>query len=348
MSPDLAARARALPEEPGCYVFASGRGAPLYVGKAKCLRRRVLSYFAQGVQGKFRAMLREARGIEALTAGSDIEALLLEHRLIKKHRPPYNSAMNADFEPWFLIADPARGLRVAKEAGPSGAGPFGGMRFALEALEIVAKCFGIPSCNGGIRGRMCIRGHTKDCFAPCRAGGAGGGGPYGEAALFLRGESAGIFSALEARMLAAAEKMEYEKAARLKARRGALMRLSAFLGSAPPPLAGRRYAAFLKSRHEECFMLACLDDGACAGRALVRGPGDVAPFAGLAARGGRCRHAEDGAAFVAALPEIGAGRRFLEIGPPEDSAEGRRRLAERLLGFCREAGGFGGSMASLP
>ena len=89
-------RARQAPARPGVYQFADARGRVIYVGKAKHLKKRVLSYFTKGVQARTAAMLARARRLEFVVTATEIEALILENRLIKQHRPRYNINLRDD------------------------------------------------------------------------------------------------------------------------------------------------------------------------------------------------------------------------------------------------------------
>ena len=92
----LAERARQAPESPGVYQFADRRGRVIYVGKAKHLRRRVLSYFSRELPPRTAAMVTRAARLEFVVTRSEVEALILENRLIKQHRPRFNIMLRDD------------------------------------------------------------------------------------------------------------------------------------------------------------------------------------------------------------------------------------------------------------
>jgi excinuclease UvrABC nuclease subunit len=98
MHADLHARLRSLPAQPGCYLFKDAQGTVLYVGKAVNLRQRVRSYFQKSAQHspKTARMVRKIADLEWMVTDSELEALILECNLIKKHRPPYNVLMRDD------------------------------------------------------------------------------------------------------------------------------------------------------------------------------------------------------------------------------------------------------------
>lgn len=94
----LTAKIRTAPKQPGCYLFKSERGNIIYVGKAKSLHSRVRQYFqgSRGIDDKIGRLVRSIRDVEYRVTASELDALLLEHRLIKQYKPWYNSQLKAD------------------------------------------------------------------------------------------------------------------------------------------------------------------------------------------------------------------------------------------------------------
>src|SRR3990170_8412911 len=91
-----------LPQKPGVYIFRSVKGVVIYVGKAINIKKRVESYFQNNLGIKTKALFNESRFISTIVVGSEIEALLLEARLIKKLKPFYNSAQKDDKNPLYI------------------------------------------------------------------------------------------------------------------------------------------------------------------------------------------------------------------------------------------------------
>lgn len=119
-----------IPLSPGVYLYRDGKGQVIYVGKARILRRRVLSYFRpEGLPAKTKAMLAHAQSIEFLTTTTEKEALLLEASLIKKYRPHYNIVLRDDKQYVLFrvnIKHPFPRLEVVRKArrdGPAISGP---------------------------------------------------------------------------------------------------------------------------------------------------------------------------------------------------------------------------------
>lgn len=128
-----------IPLTPGVYLYKDSRGRIIYVGKARILRRRVLSYFRpEGLPAKTRAMLAHAVSLEYLTTTTEKEALLLEASLIKKHRPHYNIVLRDDKQYVLFrlnLKHPFPRLEVVRRARRDGARYFGPFTSALSARE---------------------------------------------------------------------------------------------------------------------------------------------------------------------------------------------------------------------
>ena len=300
-----------LPLAPGCYMFLDKEGNVLYVGKSKCLRKRVASYFGNNKLEKFNVMLRFVSSVAFEETGTDIEALLLEHKLIKKHRPQYNSKMRRDNQNWYIKFD--NGLTVTLESDSAGffVGPFSHKESAIEVLAVLGKYFKLPTCNKTYT-RMCLRGQMKNCFAPCENNELGDDN-YQAAISFLQGNHDEVLYDIQEKMQEAIKKMEYENAAELMALFEELKRLPGFLASRVPNLAKKRFMVYLKSHHEDCFMLAYLDDGECMARVLLSSMHETDKIIEFAKEINYSKPIEDNKAFVHALVEISAIKKFYEI-----------------------------------
>lgn len=166
-----------VPLSPGVYMYMDARGRILYVGKARVLRRRVLSYFRPtGLAAKTVAMLARAKTIEYFTTTSEKEALLLEASLIKKHRPPYNIVLRDD-KHYALFRVNARQpfprleiVRRVKKDGARYFGPFTSSLAARETWKLLHKAFPLRRCADRMmknRVRPCLYYHMGQCGAPC-------------------------------------------------------------------------------------------------------------------------------------------------------------------------------------
>ncbi|MEX1243658.1 MAG: excinuclease ABC subunit UvrC [Thermoanaerobaculia bacterium] len=212
-----------LPDSPGVYLFRGEKGKLLYVGKALSLRKRIASYFSGAADGKKAALLRSFRDIETIVTNTELEALLLENTLIKKHRPRYNVCLRDDKtypyikittgEPW----PRALVTRRVQDDGHSYYGPFWG-GLARRIMRMVTRHFQIRTCSIEIDGnlpRPCLYYDLHACLGPCVTG-LTTREAYAEAVadvvLFLEGRNQELEARLELRMLGASAQESFEMA----------------------------------------------------------------------------------------------------------------------------------------
>jgi len=216
-----------LPESPGVYLFKDAAGNVLYVGKAASLRSRVRSYFLESswVNAKTGSLAREIADLETILVGNEREALALEHNLIKQYRPKFNVMLRDDKTyPYIKFTAAEKYPRVyftrrIKKDGSLYFGPYFPAGLARRILHFVHKRFLVPSCNVDLtrsHPRPCLQYYIKRCLGPCVTG-LTSDERYGEAArdvrLFLEGRRHDLMKSLESRMMAAAEKEQFEQAA---------------------------------------------------------------------------------------------------------------------------------------
>jgi len=243
----LSEQRRALPDSPGVYLFSDAAGEVIYVGKARSLRKRVASHFSSPVTRGAVEMVAVADSIDFVAFDSEAEALLAEQRLIKRHQPRFNVRLRDDKSyPYIAISTDEEFPRVyfTREKHRRGRlyfGPYSNARRVRETLDVLGKVFQIRSCQGAEPGRRsgspCLDFHINRCGAPCV--GYVSAEEYREAVdgvvAFLSGRYREIEEEIEARMNAAAEDQEYERAAlernRLKAVRSLLERQRVASGS---------------------------------------------------------------------------------------------------------------------
>lgn len=223
-----------LPPRPGVYRMIGAEGEVLYVGKAKNLKNRVGQY-AQGRvhANRLTRMIRETRSMEFIVTATETEALLLEANMIKRLRPRFNVIMRDD-KSFPLIAirrDHAIAAlqkhRGAKSFKGDFFGPFASANAVNRTLNTLQKAFLLRSCSDSVfstRSRPCMLHQIKRCSAPCT--GLIGEPEYDrlvdDAVAFLSGKSVELQDRLAEEMHAAAEALEFEKAARLRNRIRAL------------------------------------------------------------------------------------------------------------------------------
>ncbi|HEU0295996.1 MAG TPA: excinuclease ABC subunit UvrC [Anaerolineales bacterium] len=218
-----------LPAKPGCYLYRDKVGTIIYVGKAINLRNRVRSYFHADAShdSKTRRLVREITDIEWILVGSELEALILEMNLIKKHRPKYNIRLKDDKRyPYIKIHwnDPFPKVTVTRQMLEDGAryfGPYTSAWAVYQTLDVLRKVFPYLTCDREITGmdkRACLYFDIKLCIAPCI--GAASQVQYRQMIAdlmdFLSGHSEGIVARLQADMEKASEEMRFEKAAAIR------------------------------------------------------------------------------------------------------------------------------------
>lgn len=226
---DALQRVAELPSGPGVYVMRGAGGKILYVGKAKSLPDRVRTYFqpASRLPPKTAALMAQVRDIEYFVTGSELEALLLENNLIKKHRPRYNVVLRDDKNYPFIrlaLQDAYPRPEIVRRVARDGAlyfGPYVPTNALRETLRILRYLFPLPNCSIVIDGtaeRACIEYEIGRCLAPCT--GQQTQADYREmieqVRLFLEGRDRELVRALETRMSEAAEALRFEEAARIR------------------------------------------------------------------------------------------------------------------------------------
>lgn len=172
-----------LPDRPGVYIMKNSGGQIIYVGKAKNLANRVRSYFHSpgGLSVKTRALVETVDNLSYIVLDSELEALLLENNLIKKHKPYYNILLKDDKGYPYLRLDasnPYPSLTVARRLVHDGAlyfGPYLGAGLARDIADAVLEQYPLRTCNADIerrKGRMrpCVKYEIGKCAGPCRAG----------------------------------------------------------------------------------------------------------------------------------------------------------------------------------
>ncbi len=231
--------ARHLPNRPGVYRMFDRAGEVLYVGKAKSLKNRVTAY-ARGMAhtNAVARMISETANMEFVTTGTETEALLLESNLIKQLRPRYNVLLRDDKSfPYILLTGDHPAPQIAKHRGSRQRkgdyfGPFASVWAVKRTIDALQKAFLIRSCSDNYyenRTRPCLLFQIKRCAGPCT--GEISHTDYQalvtQARDFLSGRSSAVKHTLSARMQAAAEELEFEKAARYRDRLAALSAVQA-------------------------------------------------------------------------------------------------------------------------
>lgn len=160
-----------LPDQPGCYLMKDRQGTIIYVGKAKVLKNRVRSYFTGSHDGKTLRLVNEIEDFEYIITSSNIEALILEINLIKKHDPKYNIMLKDDKSYPFIKLTAERHPRlittrnVKKDKGKY-FGPYPNVQAANETKKLLDRIYPLRKCNV-LPDRVCLYYHLGQCLAPC-------------------------------------------------------------------------------------------------------------------------------------------------------------------------------------
>ncbi|MBP2635946.1 MAG: uvrC [Firmicutes bacterium] len=214
-----------MPDKPGVYLMKDEKARIIYVGKAINLKNRVRSYFqsSRNHSAKVLAMVARIADLEYIITASEIEALILECNLIKKHRPKYNISLRDDKTyPYIKVTKEefprVYATRKVLKDGARYFGPYTSAGAVHETLQLLKTLFPLRSCRRLDAKRPCLEHHIKRCLAPCA--GKVDEQSYGEmikaVALFLEGRSDVVAKNLRQRMAEAAENLEFEQAARLR------------------------------------------------------------------------------------------------------------------------------------
>ena len=222
------------PTRPGVYLMKDVDGEVIYVGKAKSLRDRLASYYNQplGYTRKMDGLLQSVQQIETRVLGSELEALLVESRLIKELQPRYNVQLrNYELYPFIKvdIQHPYPRFYATRDVSADGAryfGPFRSTRIVNATLELIQKVFPLRTCTRSLPPSAkpsdpCLRYHLKRCAGPCRGelsdeAAEAYNAAVAEACAFLGGERADLIDRLKREMFEAAARQDFERAARLR------------------------------------------------------------------------------------------------------------------------------------
>lgn len=221
----------ALPHLPGCYIFKDERGAVLYVGKARDLKKRVASYFQKpNHDPKTSAMIQAASDLDFIVTNNEVEALLLENTLIKKHWPRYNVKLkdSSRYACIHLTDDAFPRICISRKSSGKGTffGPFVLARERQDVFNVVRKTFKLRTCKR-LPKRACLRYHLGHCSGPCigRISEADYQKRVKRAETALKRDICGLIDSMKEEMKELAEAQEFERALELRNQIGALERL---------------------------------------------------------------------------------------------------------------------------
>ncbi|MFB9573274.1 excinuclease ABC subunit UvrC [Streptomyces yanii] len=221
-----------IPDSPGVYRFRDEHRRVIYVGKAKSLRQRLANYFQDlaNLHPRTRTMVTTAASVEWTVVATEVEALQLEYSWIKEYDPRFNVKYRDDKSyPYLAVTldeefPRVQVMRGAKKKGVRYFGPYGHAWAIRETVDLMLRVFPVRTCSAGVfknaarTGRPCLLGYIGKCSAPCV--GRVTAEEHRELADdfcdFMAGRTGTYIRRLEKDMMAAAEEMEYERAARLR------------------------------------------------------------------------------------------------------------------------------------
>ena len=221
-----------IPESPGVYKFRDQRGRVIYVGKAKSLRQRLNSYFADfaSLHPRTQMMLTTAAGVEWTVVGTEVEALQLEYSWIKEFDPRFNIKYRDDKSYPYLAVTMGEEyprvmvMRGAKRKGTRYFGPYSHAWAIRDTVDTLLRVFPVRTCSAGVFkrsgqiGRPCLLGYIGKCSAPCvkRVSAEEHRALAEDFCDFMAGQTSRFAGRLEAEMRQAAREEEFERAARLR------------------------------------------------------------------------------------------------------------------------------------
>jgi excinuclease ABC subunit C len=238
----LEAQLKLLPSGPGVYRMLNAKGDPLYVGKARSLRKRVTTYTQiDRLPNRLQRMVAETAALEVIATHTEVEALLLESNLIKRLTPRYNVQLRDDKSfPFILIARDHAAPQILKHRGAHVRkgdyfGPFASAGAVNNTITALQRAFLLRSCSDAVyasRTRPCLQYQIKRCSAPCvgRISPEDYGRLVDEAQEFLSGHSREVQNKLAREMQGASDALEFERAARLRDRVRALSHIQSHQG----------------------------------------------------------------------------------------------------------------------
>nr|WP_276020148.1 excinuclease ABC subunit UvrC [Acetivibrio straminisolvens] len=289
---DIQEELKKLPNKPGVYIMKDINGDIIYIGKAVVLKNRVRQYFQSlsNQTPKVRAMVSHIKEFEYIVTDTELEALILECNLIKKHRPKFNIllkddksypyikvTMNEDF-PRILMT-----RRIEKD-GAKYFGPYTSVFAVRETIDLVKKLFPIKTCSKVLprdigKGRPCLNYHIYQCLGPCQ--GNVSKDEYRalmqDICSFLGGRQEDIIKRLEKDMKEAADKLEFEKAAKIRDKINSLRHIAEKQKIISTAMEDQDVIAFAKSETDSCIQVFFIRGGKLIGREhfILEGTSDV-------------------------------------------------------------------------
>ena len=317
-----------IPKQPGCYIFKNKQGLIIYIGKSKNLYNRVKQYFYTDRfpdYSKYASMAREVQEIEVVTTDTEINALILECQLIKKHKPRYNSQLintpryhylrinTAQEYPTISIEDSIQGDRSNYYGG------FYNIYDAQNTIELIGNIWQAPTCGKTVftgKDKPCLNHHIGKCCAPCgrKIARAQYRQKIDEIIGCFNGNFDHILDRLNGEMESASIDYKYELAAKIRDNINGLQRLRRRLKSLCVYFENSNVYLFLRALGEQCYSLFYIKNGSVLNRIdfpNINEPSGalLAPFIAENRKAGDAN--ENGAYLTTYILEIRASKYFV-------------------------------------
>jgi excinuclease ABC subunit C len=283
LPPDLKSKLENLPASPGVYQFKDANGKILYVGKAKLLKNRVRSYFQSkpSNSARLQLMISKIADLELIITNTEVEALLLEITLIQKLKPKYNVNFKDDKSyPYIVITnEPYPRVFPTRQKRSDGSryfGPYTEVKTMRIALKAVRDIFMIRSCSLALtdesiatgKYKVCLDYHIKKCEGPCEAlvSMKDYNDMINEVARLLQGKTQTLIKELEEKMNAYSENMNFEKAAQIRDKIGAVLVYADRQKMVEEEIVDRDVLAVAREDNDGCGMVLKIRDGKVVGK----------------------------------------------------------------------------------
>lgn len=278
---NLEEQLKTLPGKPGVYIMKDSHDEIIYVGKAISLKNRVRQYFQSSKNHsiKVKSMVKQIADFEYIVTDSELEALILECNLIKKHRPRYNVLLKDDKTYPYIkvtVQEPYPRIIMTRRVMKDGAkyfGPYTSSYAVKHTIEAIENIYPIRLCRKkidekGIEERPCLNYHIQRCMGPCT--GNVDIGQYGEMIKevlhILDGKQDQLLEKLEEQMKIAAEKMEFEKAGKIRDQLWALQQIAEKQKIVSTSMMDQDVIAFARGIDEVCVQIFFVRKGKLIGR----------------------------------------------------------------------------------
>jgi len=268
-----------LPQKPGCYIMKNAAGEVIYVGKAVNLRSRVRSYFQEHAdhERKVIKMVSQITDLEWIVVGSELEALIFEMNLIKKHRPRFNVRLKDDKRYPYIkvhLNDPFPKVTVTRQMVRDGSryfGPYTSVWAVHQTLDLLRHIFPYLTCDREITGkdaRPCLYFDIKLCSGPCIGAidQTGYGQLIEDLCAFLDGKTDPIVNRLQQEMAAAADQLNFEKAALIRDQLQSIERVVEKQKVISSEEGNSDVLAIARSNNEACIQVFFIRNGRLMGR----------------------------------------------------------------------------------